>query len=67
MKAIKCLCSFVLLAVCGAFMTLHAQTYDQLWKQVAQAEKKSLPQTVIKLTGQIYRKGLQERNAPQML
>ena len=22
MKAIKCLCSFVLLAVCGAFMTL---------------------------------------------
>ena len=67
MKAIRSLCSLVLLSVFGAFMSLHAQSYNQLWKQVAQAEKKSLPQTVIQLTDQIYRKGLAERNASQML
>ena len=32
-----------------------------------QAQKKSLPQTVIKLADEIYRKGRQEQNAPQML
>ena len=67
MKAIRSLCSLVLLSVFGAFMSLHAQSYNQLWKQVAQAEKNSLPQTVIQLTDQIYRKGLEEHNAPQML
>ena len=67
MKAIRCLCSLVLLAVWGAVMPLHAQTYNQLWKQVAQAEEKSLPQTVIQLTDRIYQKGLEERNAPQLL
>ena len=67
MKFIRKLCSVLLPCVCGAGVALHAQTYDQLWKQVAQAEEKSLPQTVIQLTGQIYQKGLQERNAPQLL
>lgn len=47
--------------------TLHAQSYDKLWEQVEQAQKKSLPQTVIKLTDEIYRKGEREQNAPQML
>lgn len=46
---------------------MKAQSYDKLWKQVEQAEEKSLPQTVIQLTDQIYRKGLEERNAGQML
>ena len=67
MKFIRKLCSVLLPCVCGAGVALHAQTYDQLWKQVSQAEEKSLPQTVIQLTGQIYQKGLQERNAPQLL
>ena len=39
--------------------------YDKLWKQVEQAEKKSLPETVIKLTGEIYQKGEKEKNSPQ--
>ena len=43
------------------------QSYDKLWKQVEQAREKSLPQTVIELTDEIYRKGLEERNAAQML
>ena len=56
----------MLLATFGA-LALHAQTYDKLWKQVEQAQKKSLPKTVIKLADEIYRKGRQEQNAPQML
>lgn len=44
-----------------------AQTYERLWKQVEQAQRKSLPQTVIKLTDEIYRKGEREQNAGQML
>ena len=39
-----------------------AQTFDKLWKQVEQAEQKSLPQTVIQLTDRIYKKAETERN-----
>ena len=67
MKIIKCLCSFVLLCVLGAGSVLHAQSYDRLWTQVEQAQEKSLPKTVIELTDRIYRKGLEEHNAAQML
>lgn len=56
----------LLLAVFG-LSAVHAQSYEKLWKQVEQAQKKSLPQTVIKLTDEIYRKGEREQNAPQML
>ena len=48
-------------------MSSYGQSYDKLWKQVEQAREKSLPQTVIELTGEIYRKGLEERNTAQML
>ena len=51
----------------GVIPAVQAQTFDKLWKQVEQAEKKSLPQTVIKLTGEIYQKGEAEKNSPQML
>lgn len=44
-----------------------AQTFDKLWKQVEQAEQKSLLQTVIQLTDRIYKKAETERNSPQML
>jgi hypothetical protein len=47
--------------------TMKAQSYESLWKQVEQAEEKNLPQTVAKLTDQIFRKGERERNSPQML
>lgn len=46
---------------------VQAQTYKKLWKQVEQAEEKSLPETVVKLTDVIYRKGEKEKNSPQML
>lgn len=44
-----------------------AQSYDKRWKQVEQAEKKALPQTVIKLAEGIFGKAEAERNSPQML
>lgn len=68
MEKFRRICSLVLLvAFMGCMPVLHAQTYDKLWKQVEQAQKKSLPQTVIKLTDEIFRKGEQEKNTPQML
>lgn len=56
----------VLLAL-GMVPWAKAQTFDKLWKQVEQAEKKSLPQTVIQLTDEIYKKAETEKNTPQML
>lgn len=67
MKAIQRMCSMLLWLVTFGVPALHAQTYGQLWKQVEHAQKKSLPQTVIKLADEIYRKGRQEQNVPQML
>ena len=58
---IKQICMLVLLWL-GVIPAVQAQTFDKLWKQVEQAEKKSLPQTVIKLTGEIYQKGEAEKN-----
>lgn len=49
---IRQICMLVLLCL-GVIPAVQAQTYDKLWKQVEQAEKKSLPETVIKLTGGI--------------
>lgn len=67
MKRIQTICTLFLLISGMCLPALHAQSYDKLWKQVEQAQNKSLPQTVIKLTNEIYRKGEREKNAPQML
>ena len=67
MRVIQRICSILLLLVTFGASALYAQTYDKLWKQVEQAQKKSLPQTVVKLTEKIYRKAELEKNAPQML
>lgn len=69
MEKFQSICSLVLLAavIFGGMPMLHAQSFDKLWKDVEQAQKKSLPQTVIKLTDEIFRKGEQEKNTPQML
>ena len=67
MRVIQRTCSILLLLVTLGASASYAQTYDKWWKQVEQAQKKSLPQTVIKLADEIYRKGRQEQNAPQML
>lgn len=67
MKRLQKFYSLLLLLAMFGLSALHAQSYDKLWKQVEQAQKKSLPQTVVKLTEEIYRKGEQEQNVPQML
>lgn len=63
---IKQIC-IILLLTFGIAPMAHAQSFDKLWKQVEQAEKKSLPKTVIQLTTDIYRKAEAEKNSPQML
>ena len=63
---IRQICMVVLLWL-GVIPAVQAQTFDKLWKEVEQAEKKSLPKTVIKLTDEIYQKGEKEKNSPQML
>lgn len=65
---IKKICTvFILLLGMLTSVVAQAQTYEKLWKQVAQAEKKGLPQTVISLTSDIFRKAKAEREVPQML
>lgn len=66
MKTIRRICT-VMLLVLMAFPALHAQSYDNLWKQLEEAREKSLPQTVIRLADQIWQKAQTEKNAPQML
>ncbi|WP_071147104.1 alpha-2-macroglobulin family protein [Bacteroides ihuae] len=44
-----------------------AQSYDKRWKQVEEAQKRALPQTMIKLAEGIFSKAEAERNSPQML
>ena len=42
MKRIQRICSLILLATFfGGIPMLHAQSFDKLWKQVEQAQKKS--------------------------
>ena len=67
MKRFQRICILLLLITGLGLTALHAQSYDKLWKQVEQAQEKSLPQTVIKLTDDIYRKAEREKNAPQMM
>ena len=57
---VKQICMMVLLWL-GVIPAVQAQTFDKLWKEVEQAEKKSLPKTVIKLTDEIYQKGEREK------
>lgn len=63
---VRQICMMVLLWL-GVIPAAQAQTFDKLWKDVEQAEKKSLPKTVIKLTDEIYQKGEKEKNSAQML
>lgn len=64
MKKFQRFCTLFLLMIGLCSFALHAQSYAGLWRQVEQAQKKSLPQTVVKLTEKIYRKAELEKNAP---
>lgn len=64
---IKQICILVMLFLGMAPWMAHAQGYDKLWKEVEKAQKKSLPQTVVRLTEDIYRKAKAANDVPQML
>lgn len=64
-KNLFCFISLFIISIIP--MRMFGQTYESLWKQVEQANKKSLPQTVIKLTEDIFSKAQKEKNSPQML
>lgn len=68
MEKVRRICVLLLMvATWLGWPALRAQSYDNLWKQVGQAQDKSLPQTVVKLTDEIYQKALAEKNSPQLL
>ena len=48
-------------------ITLQAQTYPQLWKNVEQMGQQDLPKSVIAEANKIYQKAKAERNVPQMM
>ena len=48
-------------------MTMSAQSFDVLWKQVEQARRKDLPKTQIGLLGKIERKARREKVYGQLL
>ena len=61
----KCLVSLLMILVLA--MTMQAQTYNQLWKNVEQMEQKDMPKSVIAEAEKIYAKAKAERNVPQMM
>ncbi|EJX06242.1 alpha-2-macroglobulin family protein [gut metagenome] len=63
---IRLIC-MVLMCLLGVISPMQAQTFEQLWKQVEQAQKKGLPLSAIRITEQIFSKGEKEKKAPQML
>ena len=68
MRGLQCICKIALWSMLlGWGICAQAQSYEKLWKQVEQAQQKSLPQTVVRLTGEIYQKAKAEKNSPQML
>ena len=53
--------------LCLFVTSLRAQSYDQMWKEVENLEKKDLPKSVIRQVNRIYAKAENEKNAPQMM
>ena len=66
MKKIISFSMFLTLISTMIHIPLFAQSYDSLWKQVKEAENKSLPKTVMELSDKIFLKAQKEQNAPQM-
>ncbi|MDD3037104.1 alpha-2-macroglobulin family protein [Bacteroides sp.] len=61
------LVGIVMLLCLASIPGIQAQSFDELWKQVEQAEKNKLPRTLVDLTDKIYRKAEKKKDSPQML
>ena len=57
----------IILLVISVMATMQAQSYNYLWKQVEEQEKKDLPKSVIAGAQTIFEKAKAEKNAPQMM
>lgn len=66
MKKICLLMGFMM--ACFIFpITLEAQNYDRMWKEVESLQKKDHPRSVIEKTENIFSQSLADRNLPQMI
>jgi hypothetical protein len=45
----------------------HAQTYDDLWKEVATLERGGQPRSALDKVEQLHRKAIAEKNGPQLI
>ena len=66
MKQIFKFSFFLTIITAMIHIPMFAQSYESLWKQVKEAEEKSLPKTVMDLSDKIFYKAQREKNAPQM-
>ena len=57
----------IILFIFSIMTTIQAQSYNRLWKQVEEQEKKDLPKSVIAEAQKIFEKAKAEKNAPQMM
>lgn len=48
-------------------MSISAQSYDNLWKEISAAQKKDLPKTVVGLCDKLITKAKKENNSGQLL
>lgn len=58
--------SLLIVLMC-LLVTVHAQSYEKLWKEVKEMKKMDRPKSALELTQTIYRKAKQERNVPEMM
>lgn len=61
------LLSLITMLIMGLSLTLQAQTYERLWKDVKVMEEKDLPKSALQLTKTIYAKALKGRNTSEMM
>ena len=59
--------TMLLLAMFLGTLPLAAQSYEKLWREVEEQQKKDLPETVIRLSENIFRKAERENNFQQKL
>lgn len=57
----------IILFLISIMTHMQAQSYDYLWKQVEEQEKKDLPKSVIAGAQKIFDQAQAEKNAPQMM
>lgn len=57
----------IILFIISAMTVAQAQSYNKLWKQVEELEKKDLPKSVIAGAKKIYEKAKDDKNVPQMM